>query len=145
MSSKNVETLRLAHENWNRRDLDATVSVVAPEVTYVDQARGITLKTRDEFKQWLKSWAQACSDGKITEPRYIDAGDTVVTQFTARGTNDGPLGPFPATGRSMKLEFCEVSRFDGSGRVISGAMYYDQFTLFSQLGHIKQPASAAKA
>ena len=143
MPSKNVETLRAAHDNWNRRDFNAMVSAMAANVSYTDHARGITFKTRDEFKNWAAAWAQACPDGKIIQPSYIDAGDIVVTQFTATGTNDGPLGSFPPTGRRMTLRFCEICQFDANGQMTSGGVYYDQFTLLTQLGHLKQPASAA--
>jgi steroid delta-isomerase-like uncharacterized protein len=143
MPSKNVETLRAAHDSWNRRDFDAMVGAMAPNVSYTDHARGITFKTRDEFRNWAAGWAQAFSDGRITQPSYIDAGNTVVAQFTASGTNDGPLGPYPATGRRMTLRFCEIWQFDANGQTTSGGAYYDQYTLLTQLGHVKQPASAA--
>lgn len=145
MPSKNLENLRAAHESWNRRDFDATVRLMTQNVTYTDNSRGITLKSPAEFKNWAEEWVRSCSDAKITRPRYIDAGDTIVTQFTATGTNDGPLGPFPASGRRMNLEYCEITRFNANGQIISGEIYYDLYTLLTQLGHIKPPASAAKA
>jgi steroid delta-isomerase-like uncharacterized protein len=142
MASKNVETMRAAHESWNRRDFDATVSAMAANISYTDHARGLTLRTRDEFKNFVMGWAQAFPDAKITQASYLDAGDTVIAQFTAAGTNSGPFGSFPPTGRPMSLPFCEICRFDASGRVISGGIYYDQFTLLTQLGHAKQTAAA---
>jgi steroid delta-isomerase-like uncharacterized protein len=142
MASKNVETMRAAHESWNRRDFDGTASAAAPTISYTDYARGVSIKTRDEFKTFVAGWAQAFPDGRIAGASYIDAGDTVIAQFTAAGTNDGPFGPFPATGRRMSLQFCEICQFDASGRVISGGIYYDQFTLLTQLGHTKQAAAA---
>jgi len=42
----------------------------------------------------------------------------------------------------MTCAFCEVSRFDKNGRTISGAIYYDLYTMLTQLGHI-QPLKAA--
>ena len=144
MASKNVDTLRAAHESWYRRDFDATVSAMTENLSYADNARGLILRTREEFSEWVKAWARAFSDGKITDARYVDAGDTVVAQFTAEGTNDGPFGTFSASGRRMDLKFCEIWQFDASGQMISGGIYYDQFTLLTQLGHTQQ-AAAAKA
>ena len=136
-----METLRAAHESWNRRDFDATVSAMVENVPYTDHARGLNLNTRDEFRNWSVGWAKAFSDGRIVNARYIDAGETVVAQFTAEGTNDGPLGAFPPNGRRMSLRFCEIWEFDASGRMISGGIYYDQFTLFTQLGHAQRAAA----
>lgn len=143
MASNNVETLRAAHESWNRRDFDATVSAMTEDVSYTDHARNLQLKSRNEFKDWVIDWAKAFSDGRISDPRYIDAGDTVIAEFTAEGTNDGPFGSFPPSGRRMSLPFCEIFKFDASGRLISGGIYYDQFTLLTQLGHAQARGAAA--
>jgi hypothetical protein len=51
-----------------------------------------------------------------------------------RGTNDGPLGPLPATGREVILPYCEVYHFNAAGKVIAGECYWDQLGLLRQLG-----------
>jgi SnoaL-like polyketide cyclase len=58
----------------------------------------------------------------------------VVARFTCGGTNDGPLGPFPATGRQWTLPICEMWHFDADGSVVGGEIYYDQAALLAQLG-----------
>lgn len=145
MASKNVETHRSAHEAWNRRDFNAIAAAMQEDITYVDHARGITITTRDDFIQWVSAWAQFFSDGKITEARYLDAGDTVVAQFTGHGTNDGPFGPYPATGREATFGLCEFLRFNQQGRIVGGEIYYDQLSLLVQLGHVEMPEPAAAA
>jgi len=142
MASKNVETHRAAHESWNRRDFAGVVRNSVEGLVYTDRSRNLTLNTRNTFREWTEGWAKAFSDGRITQPEYIDAGDIVVAQFTVEGTNDGPFGSLKPTGRRMSLPFCEVCRFDKEGRIVSGGCYYDQYTLLTQLGHI-QPLGAA--
>ena len=66
----------------------------------------------------------------------------MVCTFTVVGTHDGPLGPFPATGRPFTLPLCELWRFDAGGRVIGGDLYYDQASLLAQLGLLALPAAA---
>ena len=139
MASKNVEAFRAAHENWRRRDFDAAVSEMVENFTYQDHARGLTVETREEFKDWIAARAEAFSDGDITEARYHDAGDTVVAQYIVRGTNDGPLGSLPATGRSWSQPFCEIMNFDSEGQMVSGGVYYDQLSMLVQLGHAEPP------
>ena len=100
MESRNVETYRAGHEAFNRRDFDAMVKEYAESISWIDQARGSTIRTPQEFKSdFLEGWIQASSDCQITDARYTDAGDMVVARFTCRGTHDGPLGPFPSTGK----------------------------------------------
>ena len=143
MSAKNVKTLRAAHESWNKRDFAAVVSNTAKGLAYTDHGRNITLNTRDKFREWTEGWAKAFSDGRIVNPQYIDAGDIVVAQFTAEGTNDGPFGSMKPTGRKMSLPFCEICHFDKQGQIVAGGCYYDQYTLLTQLGHIQPLAMAA--
>ncbi len=105
--------------------------------------RSLTLNTRDKFWEWTEDWAKAFSDGRITNPEYIDAGDVVIAQFNGEGTNDGPFGSLKPTERRMSLQFCEVWHFDKEGQMVSGNGYYDQYTLLTQLGHIQPLAAAA--
>ena len=96
MGSRNVETYRAGHEAFNRRDFDAMVKEYAESISWIDQARGITFSTPQEFKDdFLEGWIQASSDCQVTHARYTDAGEMVVARFTGRGTNDGPLGTLP--------------------------------------------------
>ena len=143
MTSRNVETYRAGHEAFNRRDFEAMTKEYADSITWTDRARGLTFRTPQEFRDdFLPGWVQAASDIRITDPRYIDAGQTVVCTFTAVGTHDGPLGPFPATGKEFALALCEMWHFDSSGAVVGGDLYYDQVSLLTQLGQMPQPATA---
>jgi len=142
MTSKNVETLRAAHESWNKRDFAGVVKNAAEGLVYSDNARAVTLNSQDKFREWTEGWAKAFPDGRIINPEYIDAGDIVVARFTVVGTNDGHLGSMKPTGRKMSLPFCEICHFGKQGRIVSGGCYYDQYTLLTQLGHIPVAAAA---
>ena len=99
MASKNVETLRAAHESWNKRDFAGVVKNAAEGLVYTDNARAVTLNGQDKFRKWTVEWAKAFSDGRITNPEYI--GDIVIARFTVVGTNDGPFGSMKPPGRKM--------------------------------------------
>jgi len=64
---------------------------------------------------------------------------TTSSQFTGVGTQDGALGPLPASGKRMTMQFCEVMHFNGSGQIVRGELYYDQVTMMVQLGHMPAP------
>ena len=143
MGSGNVEIYRAGHEAFNQRDFEAMTEHYADRIAWTDRARGFTFSTPQEFRDdFLPGWVEAAPDIRITGPRYLDAGQTVVCTFTVVGTHDGPLGPFPATGRQFSLPLCEMWHFDPSGRVIGGDLYYDQASLLTQLGLMPQPSSA---
>jgi steroid delta-isomerase-like uncharacterized protein len=143
MASRNADTYRIGHEAFNQRDFVAMTSSYADSITWVDHAQGRTFRTVAEFRDdFLTTWLQASSDIRITDPRYTDAGPTVVSRFTVRGTQDGPLGPVPATGQTFALDLCEMWHFDPGGRVVGGDLYYDQLSLLVQLGVMPQPSPA---
>ena len=143
MASRNVETYRAGHEAFNVRDFEAMTRDYAESITWTDHSQGRTFRTPQEFRDdFLAGWVAASRDIRITEASYVDAGPTVVCTFTAVGTHDGPLGPFPATGKEFALPLCEMWHFDPIGRVVGGDLYYDQVSLLAQLGLMPQRSSA---
>ena len=143
MASRNVENYRAGHRAFNQRDFEAMTRLYTANIAWIDHAQSRTFKTPEQFRDnFLAGWLMASSDIRITESRYIDAGDTVVCTFTVVGTQDGPLGPFPATGREFSLPLCEMWHFDSSGRVAGGDLYYDQLSLLTQLALLPQPSRA---
>ena len=143
MASSNVETYRAGHEAFNRRDFQAMTRHYAGTISWTDHAQRRTFRTPQEFRDdFLAGWVAASQDIRITDPRYIDAGQTSVCVFTVVGTHDGPLGPFPATGKEFALPLCEMWHFDADGQVVGGDLYYDQVSLLTQLGLMPQPSAA---
>jgi len=143
MESRNVQTYRAGHEAFNQRDFVGMTSQYAESITWTDHSQGRTFRTPQEFKDdFLAGWVGASLNIRITDPRYIDAGQTVVCTFTVVGTHNGLLGQFPATGKEFALPLCEMWHFDLGGRVVGGDLYYDQVSLLTQLGLIPQLAGA---
>jgi steroid delta-isomerase-like uncharacterized protein len=142
MASRNLESVQAQQSTFNERDWDAMRGLIAEECVFVD-GRGERHEGPDGFVEgYSKPWADAFSDGQVTKPKYYDAGDTVVTEFVGRGTNDGPLGPMPASGRSVELPYLEIYHFNADGKVVGGRAYFDQLDLLTQLGHAEAPAGA---
>jgi len=86
MASKNVENSpRSTRELETNAIFPGVIKNAAEGLVYTDNARAITLNSRHKFREWTEEWAKAFSDGLITKPEYIDAGDTVVARFTVVG------------------------------------------------------------
>lgn len=139
MASKNVQTALAVYEAFNARDLDKAVSAALENIIWEDHGRGVTTKTRAELKDSFKEWADAFSDGKISDTKAIDAGDTVVVEYIGRGTNDGAMGSLPATGKRVSLHFVDILHFDKDGKISGGANYYDTFSMLVQMGLAEAP------
>ncbi len=135
----NVERHQEAQRAFNDRDWEAVRALCDDGLVYTDHPRSITVKSGQEFVSWAQEWATAFSDSAITEPTYLDAGDFTVCTFTGVGTNDGPLGPLPASGQRVSFPLCEILRWGPDGKIVSGEVFYDQATLLIQTGNMPPP------
>ena len=139
MASKNLAGAKKLVEAYNKHDIEGIVSVYSEQSVLIDHARGETLKGRTGMRQNAEMWLTAFPDAQLDEPRYTDGGDKIVVQFTGRGTNTGPMGPFPAAGKKASVPYCIVVEFDSSGKIVEEDDYYDLLGLLVQLGHAKPP------
>jgi steroid delta-isomerase-like uncharacterized protein len=136
----NVDSHRRSTDMFNSRDWDGFAADLAENCELVDHARDVTVKGRQQYLELNQGWVTAFSEGRITSARYLDAGSATVMLFTGVGRNDGPLGPFPATGREASVPFCEIREYDADGKVVRTEWYYDQLSMLTQLGHMQPPA-----
>ena len=141
MESKNVATLRAAHEAFSAHDCARSALIgVEPNIKFIDHGRGITVSSREEFQSWLEGHVATSSDIRIVDAHYIDGGDWVTARFRAVGTQDGPIpAGFPASHKPYSLDICEVWRFGPDGQAIEGHNYSDGLGYMMQLGHFPAP------
>jgi hypothetical protein len=120
---------------WEARDYDAVMAQFGDGAHVRDMPRNLVLDAPSDIRDWLMSWVVACSDATAGATAPVASTDGAVVQGVYAGTNDGPFGPLPATGRSVSMPFSIVMRFDDRGLVSDYDVYYDQLTMLTQLGH----------
>jgi steroid delta-isomerase-like uncharacterized protein len=139
MASKNVAAVQAEHAGFNARDWESIQRLIADDCVFVDGS-GVAHKGPEAFVTgYAKVWFDAFSDAEVTEAQYYDAGDTVVTEFVGRGTNDGSLGSLPSTNRPVSLPLCEIYHFGTDGKITGGRAYFDVYGMLVQLGHAEPP------
>ena len=141
MTSSNVKTAIEAYEAFNGGDLDTAMRPFADALVWEDHSRGLTYKTRQELKDAYAELIHAFPDARATEVRVYEAGSTVVIQFVGTGTNAGSFGPFPPTGRSVRVAGCDILHFDSHGRIVGGESYIDTLSVLVQLGYAEAPTA----
>jgi len=142
MTSKNVRTAAAQVEAFNRRDLDEQVTGYAHTFAMTDHARDLTLRSREDVKKWMGEFIAASSDAKVNVVEVIDAGDVVVSVLEMGGTNDGPLGPMPASGRRFSTRGVQILHFDREGRIVAHDNFFDQLSMMVQLGFAQAPSQS---
>jgi len=139
MTSKNEKAVLASYEAFNAHDLAGSVRPLSEDCAWTEHPTGTTYKGREEIKGWFAGFFAAFSDLKISDVKTFDPGEALIATFVLTGTNDGPLGPLPATSRRATIPVCDIFHVDDKGNVIAGETYYDQLSLLIQLGHAQAP------
>ena len=85
------------------------------------------------FKQMMVGLLAAFPDIRITIEDQIVAGNKVATRWVAEGTNSGPFGNVPATGRHVRIDGLILDHVV-DGRVVERWEQWDQAGMMQQLG-----------
>ncbi len=120
---------RLVEEGVNGGNLDVVDAVVAR--TYPSPTPGVS--GSQSLKDALTLYRGAVPDAHWTIDEQIVEGDTVVTCFTARGTQQGALWGLPPTGKHMTVPGILISRCAG-GRIVAQWAQVDLLGVLQQLG-----------
>ena len=110
-----------------RRHSDATT--LMPEIT--------SLK---EFKRFEQTLHKGFPDMQVTYEEMVAEGDKVATYATFVGTNTGPLGETPATGRLVQVKFFAMFRIE-EGKIAEIWVEWDNVSKLTQLGLWSAPSS----
>jgi steroid delta-isomerase-like uncharacterized protein len=133
----NVSLARSLYEAFNDRDLDVIAQAMARDGQITIVGSGDTFDGPDGARRYNQMWTTAFPDGVIEIDRIVATDDYAVVEFTGRGTHTGtlttPAGSFPATGRSVTLQLCDVLQIT-DGKVTSQRTYFDSGALMTQLG-----------
>lgn len=87
---------------------------------------------RDEVVQYLTERRQAFPDQRYELIRLHHADDAVIAEFWLLGTQRGPIGDLPATGRSFRCRMAAFFDFDGDD-LVAQRLYFDVGTIARQL------------
>jgi len=128
----------------NSRRFDLLDDIVAPEfVRHCQATPDVTVRSLPAFKEYLSQDAAVFPDSVQTLRHLVAEGDLVALWATYEGTQRGPMGPFPASGKRVCLEFGAFLRID-AGRIAEMWVTWDNMAALAQLGHLP-PAPPATA
>lgn len=137
-----VAAARSMVEAINARRLNDLDRWVAPNVVRHSGATpGVQVRSLADFKVFLEADFAAVPDSVMEVHRAFSDGEYVALQGRYSGTQSGPMGPFPATGRPFELAYIGILRFE-AGRVAEMWIEWDNLGVLAQLGHLEPPAPA---
>jgi steroid delta-isomerase-like uncharacterized protein len=133
-----VDQFGEAVNNHNYDALDDLVS--ANFVRYSQATSDVNIRSLEEFKQFAIMSSESMPDMKGTFEIMVAEGDFVATYATFTGTQKGPMGPFPATGKTMESKTMAIFRLE-NGKIAELWIEWDNLAMLSQLGHFPPPGS----
>ena len=131
--------VRAMMEAVDSRNLDGLDSLVSADVVRHSNATpGIVVTNLDEFKDFLRGDFASVPDSTQTIEVLFGNGEYVGVRATYAGTQQGPMGPFPATGKPLSIAFHGLLRIE-DGVISEIWVEWDNLGALMQLGHISMP------
>jgi hypothetical protein len=133
---------RWIEEVFSKGNLAVADEIVAPNHSNSGPAALPGLPNGPEGgKMIVTFWRTAFPDLHFTIDEQIAESDTVMTRWTATGTQTGELAFMPPTGKSTTVTGVLIDRFE-NGMIAHTWAIFDQFGMMQQLGLIPTPGQS---
>ncbi|MCG6948082.1 MAG: ester cyclase [Acidobacteria bacterium] len=131
---KNKELVADAFAAINALELDKLDQWIAHDyVRHCQATPDFNVTSLEDFKAYLMSELGSVSKPEMVIHRMVAEDDLVAFWATYTGIQDGPIGPFPATGKRMELDFSGMHRI-ADGKIVETWVTWDTLTALTQLG-----------
>jgi steroid delta-isomerase-like uncharacterized protein len=137
----NKAVVRAFVEAVNRQDWRRFDELVAPDFVRHSTTFGQSqIRTRNQLREYLAGEFRTFPDARETIHFLVAEGDTVAVHSGCRGTQLGPMGSLPASGRILSADFISIYRV-ADGRIAEAWVEWDCLAGLIQLGHLAPPAA----
>ena len=123
---------------WNEGNLPLLDEVLTPECVRHHVGISEDIIGIEAIKEYVTYMRTGFPDLNVTLDELIIAEDHTIGRWIVTGTNTGPMGDSPPTGKKVKYFGVEVARIV-DGKMIETWIYYNQAALFIQLGYTITP------
>lgn len=121
---------------WNSRHPETFDDLIMPDVVrHSDATPGVDAHSLGQIKEFLAQDTADFPDSVQTIKLLIAEGHYVAAWVTYEGTQRGPMGPLPPSGRKAQFDFGAVFRID-SGKIVEWWVTWDNMKILRSLGHL---------
>lgn len=119
----------------NAQDWVRLAELVAPDFIRHSYAGGSPgVHSRDDLLRFLRGEFETFPDAREVVADLLAEGDRVAVRHSFQGTQTGPMGPHPPSGRVMTADYLAIYRLVG-GVIAEAWAEWDNLSGLSQLGH----------
>jgi len=133
----NMAIVRGVHERLNRGDITVFGEVLAEDYARHCQAmppEAQEIRGAEPLVAFVREHLAGYPDWTDNIDFMFAAGDKVAYVTTSTGTQTGPMGPFPPTGKEVKLVSMIIQRLE-NGKIAETWISWDNVSFLTQLGH----------
>ena len=129
---------RVNDEVWSEGHLDVIDELIADDFVATIVGAPEEIRGPQGFREFVVMYRTAFPDLRLTVDEQFAEGETVVTRWTATGTNEGELMGMPPTGKQATTAGININRVSG-GKLVEGWGLFDQLGLLQQIGAVPVP------
>lgn len=138
-AEENKALVRRFVEAVNAGDYGTLDELLAPHFTRHCQATPeVTVRSAEDFKNFDRQSRASFPDQHVVLEKLVAEGDLVALWCRYQGTQKGPMGPFPASGKRVDCDFAGFFRV-ANGRLAELWVIWDNLAMLAQLGHFPPP------
>jgi steroid delta-isomerase-like uncharacterized protein len=130
------DLIQRLEDAMNARELELLDDIVADDfVRHCQATPDFDVRSREDFKEFLRQNTASFPDNVQTFVQVVVEGDRAGIWTTYEGTQEGPLGPIPPTGRKVAFDFGGIFRVE-DGKLAELWVTWDNMTIMGQLGQL---------
>lgn len=119
----------------NARNWARVTELLAPDFRrHSNAAGGPAVRSADELVAFLKAECIAFPDAREAILDLVAEADKVAARHSFRGTQSGPMGNLPPSGRVLESTYLAIYRIEGR-RIAEAWAEWDNLSGLRQLGH----------
>ena len=135
----NKQIVRNFVDAVNRQDWQRFDELVSPDFFRHSSSFGQSqITNRDRLRDYLIAEFRTFPDAKESINFLVAEGDKVTVHSHCHATQQGPMGPLPATGKVLSADFISIYRL-AEGKIVEAWAEWDCLNGLIQLGHLKPP------
>ena len=117
-------------------------SVIDPHFVRHSTAAGVPgVRSRDDLMHFLRSEFETFPDAHETLQDLVAEGNKVAARHRFRGTQRGPMGAYPPTGKAIEADYIAIYRVE-EGRIVEAWAAWDNLSGLKQRGHYKSATAS---
>jgi steroid delta-isomerase-like uncharacterized protein len=124
---------------WNSYDGAAVAAFMAEDVTYEDLSSGDVYEGRAAVQGYVEATHGFSSDYRFVVVSAQADGERYAIEWEMLGSNTGPSGGFPATGKPYRIRGASIGQLDAGGKIVRNRDYWNLAAYLVEIGLLTLP------